>query len=92
VEATPKITEKDTIALFPQEWIRDAESPFLRLAYHDIPFEEPELIRDCVGNYQKQSAWYSKSVRKPVSSVPRSSQPVAAAAKGQAVGLDWGRK
>ena len=38
VEATPKITEKDTIALFPQEWIRDAESPFLRLAYHDHSF------------------------------------------------------
>jgi glutathione synthase/RimK-type ligase-like ATP-grasp enzyme len=92
VEATPKITEKDTIALFPQEWIRDAESPFLRSAYLDLPLEEPELIRDCVSNYQKQSAWYSKSVRKPVSSVPRSSQPVAAAAKGQAVGLDWGRK
>ncbi|MGA2376954.1 MAG: ATP-grasp domain-containing protein [Candidatus Sulfotelmatobacter sp.] len=92
VEAAPRITEKDTIALFPQEWIRDAESPFLRLAYHDIPLQEPELIRDCVINYQKQSAWYSKSARKPVSSVPRSSQPTAAPAKGHAVGLDWGRK
>ena len=92
VAIAPKITEKDTIALFPQEWIRDSESPFLQLAYHDIPFEEPELIRDCVSNYQKQSAWYSKSVRKPVSSAPRSSQPVAAPAKGHAVGLGWGRK
>jgi len=92
VEAAPRITEKDTIALFPQEWIRDAESPFLRLAYHDIPLQEPELIRDCVINYQKQSAWYSKSARKPVSSAPRSSQPTAAPAKGHAVGLDWGRK
>jgi hypothetical protein len=92
VEAAPRITEKDTIALFPQEWIRDAESPFLRLAYHDIPLQEPELIRDCVINYQRQSAWYSNSARKPVSSAPRSSQPTAAPAKGHAVGLDWGRK
>jgi hypothetical protein len=92
VEATPKITEKDTIALFPQEWIRDPESPFLRLAYHDIPLGEPELLRDCVSNYQKQSAWYSKSVRKPVSSAHRSSQPMAAPGTGHAVGLDWGRK
>ncbi|MGA9542869.1 MAG: ATP-grasp domain-containing protein [Candidatus Sulfotelmatobacter sp.] len=92
VRATPKITEKDTIALFPQEWIRDAESPFLRLAYHDIPMDEPELIRDCVSNYQKQSAWYSKSVRKPVSSAAKSSHPMMAPAKGRAVGLDWGRK
>ncbi len=92
VEVAPRITEKDTIALFPQEWIRDAESPFLRLAYHDIPMEEPELIRDCVSNYQKQSAWYSKSVRKPVSSAAKSSQPMAPPAKRHAVGLDWGRK
>jgi ATP-grasp in the biosynthetic pathway with Ter operon len=92
VEEPPKITEKDTIALFPQEWIRDAESPFLRLAYHDIPLQEPELIRDCVSNYQKQSAWYSKSVRKPVSSATRSSEPMAVPAKQHAVGLDWGRK
>jgi hypothetical protein len=92
VKATPRITEKDTIAMFPQEWIRDAESPFLRLAYHDIPMEEPELIRDCVRNYQKQSAWYSKSVRKPVSSAPRSSQPMAAQANGRGAGLGWGRK
>jgi hypothetical protein len=91
VEATPRITDKDTIALFPQEWIRDAESPFLRLAYHDIPLQEPELIRDCVRNYQKQSAWYSKSVRKPVSSAAKSPQPMASA-KQHAVGLDWGRK
>ena len=92
VEVAPRITEKDTIALFPQEWIRDAESPFLRLAYHDIPMEEPELIRDCVSNYQKQSAWYSRSERKPVSSVAKSSQSMAAPAKRHAVGLDWGRK
>ncbi len=91
VKAAPRITDKDTIALFPQEWIRDAESPFLRLAYHDIPMEEPELIRDCVANYQKQSAWYSKSVRKPVSSAANSPQHMAPA-KQQAVGLDWGRK
>lgn len=92
VKATLRITEKDTIALFPQEWIRDAESPFLRLAYHDIPMDEPELIRECVSNYQKQSAWYSKSVRKPVSSAAKSSHPMMAPAKGRAVGLDWGRK
>ncbi|MFZ0277491.1 MAG: ATP-grasp domain-containing protein [Candidatus Sulfotelmatobacter sp.] len=92
VKASPKITEKDTIALFPQEWIRDAESPFLRLAYHDVPLEEPDLIRDCVSNYQKQSAWYSRSERKPVSSAAKSSQPMTAPAKRHAVGLDWGRK
>ena len=91
-QAVPKITEKDTIALFPQEWIRDPESPFLRSAYLDIPWGEPELIRDCVRNYWKQSAWYSRSAEKQVSSAARSSQPMAAPAKGHTVRLDWGRK
>jgi hypothetical protein len=48
VQVVPKITENDTIALFPQEWMRDPESPFLRSAYHDVPWEEPELLQACL--------------------------------------------
>jgi hypothetical protein len=64
VQPAPKVSEKDTIALFPQEWIRDPESPFLRSAYHDVPWEEPGLVRDCVNNRRKQSAWYFRAQRK----------------------------
>jgi hypothetical protein len=63
VRPAPKATENDTIALFPQEWIRDPESPFLRSAYHDIPWEEPEFVRDCVSNRLRQSSWYSRANR-----------------------------
>ncbi|HEV2302416.1 MAG TPA: ATP-grasp domain-containing protein [Stellaceae bacterium] len=41
----PAITECDTIALFPHEWHRDPQSPHLRSAYHDVPWEEPEFVR-----------------------------------------------
>lgn len=92
VQPSPKVTEKDTIALFPQEWIRDPESPLLRTAYHDVPWEEPELIRDCVSNFRKQSAWYSRSKSKPACSTARSPKPAAAPAESRAVGLDWGGK
>ena len=68
----PKVTEKDTIALFPQEWIRDPESPFLRAAHHDVPWEEPELVHDCVNNRRKQSVWYSRARRKQASSASSS--------------------
>ncbi|MGB7603123.1 MAG: ATP-grasp domain-containing protein [Candidatus Sulfotelmatobacter sp.] len=74
-QSAPAITENDTIALFPQEWIRDPESSFLRSAYHDIPWNEPEFIRDCVSNRQKQSAWYSRASR------VKSSAPVQAPKK-----------
>jgi carbamoylphosphate synthase large subunit len=60
VRVSSPITEKDTIALFPQEWIRDSASPYLRSAYHDVPWEEPELIRDCIGAREKQRSWLSR--------------------------------
>jgi hypothetical protein len=92
VEPAPKVTENRTIALFPQEWARDPESPFLRSAYHDVPWEEPALIGDCVRNRKRQSAWYSRSDRNQFSSAERSSKPITAPAERPAVGLDWGGK
>ena len=56
VHAAPKVTENDVIALFPQEWLRAPESAFLRTAYHDVPWEERELLRACVRLRQKKSA------------------------------------
>ncbi len=87
-EASPRVTEKDTIALFPQEWIRNPQSPFLRAAHHDVPWNEPELIQDCVKNRRKQSRWYSRSDRKPAIAVERSSNAVASPAESPASGLD----
>jgi hypothetical protein len=54
------LTTNDTIALFPQEWIRDSASPYLRSAYHDVPWEEPELIRACIQARKKQQNWGKK--------------------------------
>jgi Carbamoyl-phosphate synthase L chain, ATP binding domain len=73
-----KVTEKDTIALFPQEWIRDPQSPALQSAYHDVPWQEPALIRDCVRNREKQSGWYSRRSRKQALAEAQASAPVAA--------------
>jgi predicted ATP-grasp superfamily ATP-dependent carboligase len=35
----------DEVALFPQEWKRDPASEWFSKAFHDVPFEEPELVR-----------------------------------------------
>jgi hypothetical protein len=48
LRAAKKVTENDTITLFPQEWMRDPASSFLTSGYHDVPWEEPELRRACV--------------------------------------------
>jgi biotin carboxylase len=57
IRTAPKLTENDTIALFPQEWIRNPASAFLRSGYHDVPWEEPDLIRVCIRR-RCQTAWY----------------------------------
>jgi len=38
----------DGIAMFPGEWCRDPLSPHLRSAFHDVPWAEIDLVRDCV--------------------------------------------
>ena len=66
-----KVTNDDTIALFPQEWIRDPASTFLQSAYHDVPWNKPELIRACVRARRKQNAWYSQQSRLQAFSMAR---------------------
>ena len=56
VRTAPKITENDTIALFPQEWMRDPASPFLQSAHHDVPWDEPELLRAFSEKRKEQGA------------------------------------
>ncbi|MHB8617580.1 MAG: ATP-binding protein [Candidatus Acidiferrales bacterium] len=58
VQEAPIITENDKIALFPHECMKNPASAFLRLGYHDVPWEEPELVRLCVQTHQKQAASY----------------------------------
>jgi hypothetical protein len=55
----PKVTDNPTITLFPQEWLRDPESTFLKTGYHDIPWEEPELIQACLRTTWKWCTWRS---------------------------------
>jgi len=54
VKAAAPVTENDTIALFPQEWKRDPESSFLLSAYHDVPWDEPEIVSACAGAVRKR--------------------------------------
>lgn len=60
IRETAKVTEKDTIALFPQEWTRDSESEYLRTAYHDVPWQEPALLQDCIA---KSLRWRSRALQ-----------------------------
>ena len=59
IEDPPAVTEKDTIALFPFEWLKNPKSPYLFSGYHDVPWDEAEFIRVCVGTRRKQQDLYT---------------------------------
>ena len=67
LQPAPKVSDNNTIALFPREWLRAPQSKYLVTAYHDVPWEEPDLILACVGKRGQQSighlqeAWQQKS-------------------------------
>jgi len=46
IQPVPPVTNSDTVALFPKEWLRDPDSPYLQNGYHDVPWDQPELVRD----------------------------------------------
>lgn len=56
---TVKVTEVDTIALFPQEWLRNPSSGFLDSGFHDVPWREIELVRLSLRKERKWSAAFS---------------------------------
>lgn len=62
----PKVTENHTIALFPQEWIRDPDSAFLQSGYHDVPWEEPELLSACLRLGRKKGVFVLAPQKAPV--------------------------
>lgn len=85
-QTAAKLTEKDTIALFPREWARDSASEFLQSAYHDVPWEEPRLVQACVQEARKAKGFNSKWVGRLAAN--RHAGQVASAVKRRAVSLD----
>ncbi len=45
----PLLTDNRAIALFPQEWHRDPQSDWLHRAYPDVPWDDPGVLRACLG-------------------------------------------
>jgi glutathione synthase/RimK-type ligase-like ATP-grasp enzyme len=50
-----QLSGKNIIVLFPQEWSRDPGSEFLASGFHDVPWQEPGLVKYCVENHPPSS-------------------------------------
>lgn len=48
------------IALFPQAWFAQPQDPPLATALHDVPWEEPALIRELIGAPWPNRSWMAR--------------------------------
>lgn len=44
----PPRTERDIVVAFPETWMLDPTNSFLRSGYHDVPWEQPALVRHLI--------------------------------------------
>ncbi len=46
IDEPPFCPGSDTVAYFPQAWLADPGNDILRSGYHDVPWGEPDLVRE----------------------------------------------
>jgi hypothetical protein len=52
-----KPIESDTIAFFPQAFLLNSKNPYLASGYHDVPWEEPALLRELLQGPWPDRQW-----------------------------------
>jgi hypothetical protein len=52
--------DHDVIALFPGEWRRKAASSHVRHDYHDVPWDEPGVVRDGIRQPWAERGWLAR--------------------------------
>jgi predicted ATP-grasp superfamily ATP-dependent carboligase len=51
------------VALFPQEWVRNQSSPHFDDAFHDVPWDEPDLVEGFITLARGQMRWRQYDVQ-----------------------------
>ena len=60
-EWTPPAADSSVeVAFFPQEWKRDSASAALTTVHHDVPWDDPKLLRAILG--KRPSTWLGRPV------------------------------
>jgi predicted ATP-grasp superfamily ATP-dependent carboligase len=57
------VTEGDLIAFFPYAWRHDPDNVALRTGYHDVPWEEPQLVRELMKPELRERYWIMRMLR-----------------------------
>jgi hypothetical protein len=64
VRERPPRTERDIVVFFPDTWRRDPSNQFLRNGYHDVPWEQPELVRRLMKREMRDRYWVTRMLRR----------------------------
>jgi len=62
VRERPPRTDRDIIAYFPDTWRQDPSSGFLQSGYHDVPWEQPELMRKLMQPELRERYWFMRKL------------------------------
>jgi hypothetical protein len=57
-------TERDIVAFFPDTWMQDPSNQFLHSGYHDVPWEQPDLVRVLMRRELRDRYWLTRMLRK----------------------------
>jgi hypothetical protein len=56
-------TDLDMLAFFPDLWQQDPGSDYLRTAFHDVPWDEPALLRALLKPEFRDRYWFTRKLR-----------------------------
>ena len=64
VRERPPRTERDIVVFFPDTWREDPASNLLHTGYHDVPWEQPELVRVLMLPELRDRYWIFRTLRR----------------------------
>ncbi|MBE7159572.1 MAG: ATP-grasp domain-containing protein, partial [Rhodospirillales bacterium] len=62
-ERAPR-TERDIVVAFPETWMLDPSNTFLRDGFHDVPWEQPALVRRLMQAERRERFWIFRTLRR----------------------------
>ena len=60
LDASTDCIQGDTVAFFPQTFNWNPKSVYLKSGYHDVPWEEPKLLRELLLEIWPERQWMSR--------------------------------
>lgn len=80
VRSYTPVTQREIVVFFPHTWRQDPSSPYLHSAYHDVPWEEPALVRALMRPEIRDRYWMLRTLRRAMGKTPPKRTSLAAEA------------